>query len=202
MNQQGEAIKEFKLPEVLLNQVIKPTVVHQVAVGYAANARAGTAHTKTRGEVSGGGKKPWRQKGTGRARHGSIRSPLWVGGGVTFGPRSTKNFSHNLTKELKNQAKAMVVADYFLGGKVTLIETLPNSQKTKDFAKLLSSLKLKNRRTLILLTKDEQPLRRGLNNLPEVTVMAVREFNAYAGLRYPRWLMSEAGANELVKMIS
>ena len=84
--------------------------MHQVVVAYEANRRAGTAHTKTRAEVSGGGRKPWRQKGTGRARHGSIRSPLWVGGGVTFGPRSSRNYQQKINKSVKEQALKAIQA--------------------------------------------------------------------------------------------
>lgn len=202
LNKQGEAVKDFTLPADLAKLVIKPGLVHQVVVAYAANRRAGTAHTKTRDEVSGGGKKPWRQKGTGRARHGSIRSPIWVGGGVVFGPRSTRNYEQSLSQELKHQAKAMVVVDYLNSQKVLAVESLPETTKTKEFASLLKDLKIYNRRTLVLLTKAEQPLRRAITNIKGVEVMAVKEFNAYDGLRYPRWLISEAGLNELTKLIA
>ncbi len=202
MNNQGEAVKDFSLPAALTKLVIKPSVIHQVVVAYAANARAGTAHTKTRNEVSGGGKKPWRQKGTGRARHGSIRSPIWVGGGVVFGPRASKNYQQKLSSELKQQAKAMVVADYLSNSKVFVVDAWPQTTKTKELAALLKSLKIYNRRTLILLTKAEQPLRRAIINIKNTKVMAVNELNTYDGLRWPRWLISEAGLNELIKLIA
>ena len=202
VNVKGEAVKNFVLPAALLEQKIKPGLIHQVVVAYAANRRAGTAHTKTRGEVSGGGRKPWRQKGTGRARHGSTRSPIWKGGGVVFGPRRDRRYAQSLSSELKNQARAMVVADYFTSHKVMVVNEMPLTEKTKVFAQLLRDLKIDGRRTLVLLTKAEQPQRRALLNLPEVEVMAVREFNAYDGLRYPRWLVSEAGAAELIKLVA
>lgn len=201
-NVKGEAVKDYVLPEAIAKRVIKPGLVHQVVVAYAANRRAGTAHTKTRDEVSGGGKKPWRQKGTGRARHGSTRSPIWVGGGVVFGPRSTRNYEQGLSQELKTQAKTMVLADYLNSNKVFVVDTLPETTKTKEAANLLKGLKIYNRRVLVLLTKAEQPFRRALLNIKGVEVMAVREFNAYDGLRYPRWLVSEAGVKELARLIS
>ncbi|MDP3986564.1 MAG: 50S ribosomal protein L4 [Candidatus Veblenbacteria bacterium] len=201
VNAQGEAVRELALPEAVRTRSLKSGLVHQVVVAYAANRRAGTAHTKTRDEVAGGGRKPWRQKGTGRARHGSIRSPLWVGGGVVFGPRSTRNYTQRLPRELKNQARAMVVGDYLASAKVTVVNELPQADKTKVFATLFKDLKLSGRRTLVLLTSSEQSLRRGLMNLPKVEVMGVREFNAYDGLRYPRWLVSQAGAAELIKFV-
>lgn len=201
LNAQGKAVKDFTLPSDLVEQKVKPAVVHQVVVAYAANRRANTAHTKTRGEVRGGGKKPWRQKGTGRARHGSTRSPIWVGGGVVFGPRSDRDYSQSLPGALKKQAKSMVVAEYFIAGKVIVVDELPQADKTKVFAKLLKDLKISGRRTLVLLTDKEKSLRRALGNLPGVEVMATKELNAYDGLRYPRWLVSEAGANELIKLV-
>ena len=202
LNTKGEEVKDFVVPASLLAQNIKPELVHQVVVGYAANRPARTVHIKTRAEVCGGGKKPWRQKGTGRARHGSIRSPLWVGGGVVFGPRNTRNYEQRLPTQLKNQAKKMVIADYVNSGKTMVVAEWPESAKTKEFALMFKALKISGRRTLVLLTDKEKSLRRALNNLPNVEVMAVKELNAYDGMRWPRWLVSEAGAAELIKMVS
>lgn len=202
LNSRGEKVGDFSLPSALTERKIKPGLIHQVVVAYAANRRAGTAHTKTRGEVAGGGRKPWRQKGTGRARHGSIRSPLWVGGGVVFGPRKEKNYQQVLPEELKVQARSMVIADYFTAGKVTIIDALPQADKTKVWAQLLKDLKITKRRLLVLLTDKEKALRRALVNLPGVEVMGTKELNAYDGLRYPRWLVSEAGAQEIIKLAS
>lgn len=202
LNTKGESVRQLPLTAAVLQQTVKPAVVHQVVVGYAANRRAGTAHTKTRDEVAGGGKKPWKQKGTGRARHGSIRSPLWVGGGVVFGPRSTRNFKHRLTDELKRQAKAMVVSDYLTAGRVLVVDELPQADKTKVYASLLKELKLKQGvDVLVLLTQAERAARRGMNNLRGVTVMGLRELNAYDGLRFRRWLVSGQGLTELMATV-
>ena len=100
-NTEGKEVGEKKLRDDVFGVTVNPAFVHEIMVGIKANARKPWAHTKERGEVRGGGKKPWRQKGTGRARHGSIRSPLWKGGGVTFGPRNERNFDKKINRKAK-----------------------------------------------------------------------------------------------------
>ncbi len=202
VDSKGQAVKQVELPSTVLERKVKPSVVHQVVVGYAANRRAGTAHTKDRSEVSGGGKKPWKQKGTGRARQGSIRAPQWVGGGVVFGPRNTRNYSHRLTDELKHSALAMVVADALRSGNVTVVDSFPTEPKTKVFAAFLKAVQpAGTKRSLVLLTEGEREMRRGLQNLPNTGVMAVKQLNAYDGLSFPRWVVSQLGLTELLKAI-
>lgn len=202
VNAQGQPVRQFELPPAVLEQKVKPGVVHQVVVGYAANRRAGTAHTKDRSEVSGGGRKPWKQKGTGRARQGSTRAPQWKGGGVVFGPRNTRNWRHRLTGELKGAGLAMVVADYLRSGQVTVVDQFPTEPKTKVFAGFLKAVKpTGTRRCLVLLTEGERGLRRGLANLPQVGVMGVRQLNTYDGMSWSRWIVSSNGLADLLKAI-
>lgn len=200
-NTEGKPAREAMLPAAVAGFAVKPSVVHQVAVAYAAGKRAGTAHTKTRDEVRGGGKKPWKQKGTGRARHGSTRSPIWIGGGVVHGPRNTRNWEQRLPEKLKRVALAMVVADYLKSGKVIVVESWPTEQKTKVFAALFKELKLA-RSCAALLLEEEKGARQGLANLSRVEVMGLRQLNAYDGLRYPKWVVSAAGFAKLCSIVS
>lgn len=198
---QGKQVREESLPAEVVSYAVKPALVHQVTVAYASNQRAGTAHTKTRDEVSGGGKKPWKQKGTGRARHGSTRSPIWIGGGVVHGPRNTRNWELRLPDKLKQGALSMVIADYLKAGKVLVVESWPTEQKTKVFASLLKELKVKGSCAALLLD-DEKSTRQGLANLPRVEVMGLRQLNAYDGLRYQRWIVSMAGFKKLCSIVA
>ncbi|HOZ37016.1 MAG TPA: 50S ribosomal protein L4 [bacterium] len=141
-NQSGSVVKEINLNPNIFDVKINPDLVHQAAIAQMANARQVLAHTKTKGEVRGGGKKPWRQKGTGRARHGSSRSPLWVGGGITFGPRNTHNFSQKINKKMKRQALFCCLTDRTKDQDLVLIDELNLSEwKTKNFASLILNLK-------------------------------------------------------------
>ena len=109
-NQEGKVVGDATLPKGIFEVKLNTDLVHQIAVSLSANNRQISAHTKNRGEVSGGGKKPWRQKGTGRARHGSIRSPLWKGGGVTHGPRVERVFEKDIPKKMRRKALFMVLS--------------------------------------------------------------------------------------------
>src|SRR3989337_4278480 len=121
-NQIGEKIGQQKLSAAVFGAKIVPHLIHEAVVSMRSNARRSTAHTKTRGEIRGGGKKPWKQKGTGRARHGSIRSPLWRGGGVTFGPTSDRNFFRKVNRKTKRMGLLTVLTAKAAEGKVIVLE--------------------------------------------------------------------------------
>ncbi|MEQ1499846.1 MAG: 50S ribosomal protein L4 [Parcubacteria group bacterium] len=140
-NQKGKESGKVTLPESVFGLKWNADLVHQVVVSMESSARPNVAHTKNRGEVSGGGKKPWQQKGTGRARHGSTRSPIWRHGGVTHGPRSDKNFDRKINKKMKAKALYTILSDKFKNGKVLFIDDLSlKAIKTKDAREVLSSL--------------------------------------------------------------
>ncbi len=141
-SQQGDKVGQVELNPSIFGVEINSTLIHQAVVTQLANARKVLAHTKDRSEVSGGGRKPWRQKGTGRARHGSIRSPLWIGGGVTFGPTKYRNFSKKINKKMKRKAIFMALSDRVKEGQLVILDKLEIKQpKTKEFVELLKNLK-------------------------------------------------------------
>lgn len=130
-------------------------LIHEVVTGLQANRRQVLAHTKTRGEISGGGKKPWKQKGTGRARVGSIRSPLWRGGGIIFGPRKDRNFKVKINKQIKSNVFKMILSQKVADGRLLLVENSDfPANKTKLFVKFLQTLSLTGKRVLLALPKE------------------------------------------------
>jgi large subunit ribosomal protein L4 len=139
---QGDKLSQTDLNPAIFAVEVNPTLIHQAVVTQLANARKVLAHTKDRSEVSGGGRKPWRQKGTGRARHGSIRSPLWIGGGVTFGPTKHRNFAKKINKKMKRKALFMALSDRVKEGQMVILDKLEiKGAKTKEFVELVKTLK-------------------------------------------------------------
>ncbi len=140
-NQEGVEVEKINLPESIFSLPWKADLVHQVIVSLMSNKRTNVAHTKTRAEVSGGGKKPWQQKGLGRARHGSSRSPIWVGGGITHGPRKDTNYSRKVNKKMKAKALFTILSRKFRDNEVFFLDTLKaTSAKTKDALSTLKNL--------------------------------------------------------------
>lgn len=144
-NQNGKEAGKIDLPKDVFGQTWNADLVHQVVVSMMSNARENVAHAKTRGEVSGTGKKPWKQKGTGRARHGSMRSPLWVGGGVAHGPRNDKNFDRKVGKKMKAKALYTILSRKFKDGEILFVDNFdfakPKTADAVDSLKSLSSVK-------------------------------------------------------------
>lgn len=179
-NLKGEVVGEQDLNPSLFEVEVKPVVVQQVVVAQQANARHPWAHAKQRSEVRGGGKKPWKQKGTGRARHGSTRSPLWRGGGVTFGPESNRNFTKKINKKMKQSALRMVLSDKLAEGRLVLIDSLSLPEpKTKSMADILTKLPLKGRTTLFITGKDARNLILSGRNLQDVDFLGADSLNVY-----------------------
>ena len=140
-NIKGKEAGKVKLPEEMFALPWNANLVYETMNTMRTNARQPVAHTKTRGEVRGGGKKPWQQKGTGRARHGSSRSPIWVGGGTTFGPRNEQNYARKLNKKTKSKAFFTILSRKFKGNGIIFIDSLPFAKpKTKDAASFISAI--------------------------------------------------------------
>lgn len=140
-NVKGKEAGKVTLPENLFALPWNSDLVHQVVTSMQSSSRTPVAHTKTRGEVSGGGKKPWRQKGTGRARHGSTRSPIWVGGGVAHGPRSDKNFDRKVNKKMKTKAFLTILSNKLRNGEVVFIDSIDMKEpKTKEAVGAIKAL--------------------------------------------------------------
>lgn len=176
-NMEGKVVSQRELAAEPFEAKVNEGLVHLAAEAQMANSRVAAGHTKTRGEVRGGGKKPWKQKGTGRARHGSIRSPIWIGGGITFGPRSNRNFSKKINRKTKKAALAMALADKvraeaFLGLEAMKIE----DGKTKVMAAMLKKLPV-GRKILLVLPKSDAMVVRASRNLQNLWTVAAGDLN-------------------------
>jgi len=177
-NLTGEVVGEQELNPGVFNVEVNPVLVQQIAVAQTANARKPWAHTKERSEVRGGGKKPWKQKGTGRARHGSIRSPLWKGGGVTFGPRQERNFTKRVNKKMKQNALRMVLSDKLADERVILVDSLDLPEvKTKLVVNALDKLPKKGYRSLLVLNKGVQNVSLSARNISDVETVGAESLN-------------------------
>ncbi|NMC51445.1 50S ribosomal protein L4 [Candidatus Kuenenbacteria bacterium] len=228
-NQSGEVIKEINLNPSIFAAKINEALVHQIAVAQMANKRQNLAHTKTKDEVRGGGKKPWRQKGTGRARHGSTRSPLWKGGGVTFGPRNDRDFTQKINKKMKRGAIFSCLSDKAADKNLIILENfnLPEI-KTKEFGKIIFNLKnalsLKNKKisektseksqkkeknvdlkkySLSLLVASDKKiadLSRAGRNIPGIKITNVNSLNVLDLLRYKNLILTEESLPTIEKI--
>ncbi len=183
-NLQGAAGAEIELSDKVFG--VKPNVVliHQVYEAMRANARQPWADTKNRGEVRGGGKKPWPQKGTGRARHGSIRSPIWKGGGVAFGPLSTRNYEQKINKKMSQQAVRMCLSGKLNDGQFVVLETMPTDGKTKTLAGVRQQLPGQGKTTLIVTDKVNATVMRAVRNIPKVAIARAEDLNVMDLLQY------------------
>jgi len=197
-NQQGEEKGEARLPNNIFDVKTNPDLLYQVTICQMANRRQGTAHTKDRSEVRGGGTKPWVQKGTGRARHGSIRSPLWIGGGVTFGPRKEKNWTKRIPKKMRRKALLMALSEKARNKKILLLDELKiDNPKTKIIYEILKNLHCENQSCLIVTPSLNKDIVLAARNIPRVGVREARELNALDVLSYKYLIMPK----ESVKII-
>jgi large subunit ribosomal protein L4 len=178
-NVKGSQIGEVELNKDIFNVDINEHVVHEAVTAQLAAKRNGTASTKTRGEVSGGGRKPWRQKGTGRARHGSIRSPIWVGGGTTFGPRP-RDYDKKLPKKVKKLAVKSALTAKVNEDELIIVDKMEfDKPKTKEMIKVLEALKVNDQKVLILTANKDEELYKSARNIPGVKVLVASAINVY-----------------------
>ncbi|MCF7836097.1 MAG: 50S ribosomal protein L4 [Candidatus Marinimicrobia bacterium] len=194
-NQNGEETGKIKLSDKFFDLPWNDDLIHQVVVSMQANKRITIAHAKTRAEVRGGGAKPWRQKGTGRARHGSRRSPIWIGGGVTHGPLKEKDYSKKINKKMKQKAMLVALSQKIRDGEMLILDNLKiDEPKTKQADTVVSNLsklkgfekmKTKKKNSALFLTdKRDENILRSFNNLPGVAVEESRNANLLDVLTY------------------
>ena len=177
-SQEGKEISQTLLPKEIFEVPASLDLIHQVAVSQMANRRRIIAHTKDRSEVRGGGKNPWRQKGTGRARHGSIRSPIWRGGGVTFGPTKKRVFKKKIPKKMRKKALFMVLSAKAKDNLLIVLDKFNLDQvKTKLMIQVLNKLPSRNQSSLIALPKVEKSLVLSTRNIPKVETIEARNLN-------------------------
>jgi large subunit ribosomal protein L4 len=179
-NMDGERIGTYIVPDELLQEKLNIPLLHQVVVAHLANKRQGTHSTKTRGEVRGGGRKPWPQKGTGRARQGSIRAPQWVGGGVVHGPKP-RDYDQKINKRVRKTAIRMAWILKLQEGQVYLVEGLEeiDKPKTRVFKDLLEKLGLSERKVLLLLPEKNEAVLKSVNNLTNVDRLPILQPSTY-----------------------
>jgi len=222
-NMIGEKVGEQALEPKLFGVTVKPVVVHQVAVAQRSLSRTVLAHTKDRSDVSGGGRKPWQQKGTGRARHGSTRSPIWRGGGVTFGPTNERNFATKVNKRIRQQAMLMCLSDKAANEKITLVDQLElKEMKTRKLYNILQNLGLRTRpaklkkaadavkgktekkvskepSVLLVLPHSDRNLQRSARNIQRLETISANSLNVMTLLEHDVLLLSVGALKEIEK---
>ena len=185
----GKKVSTIDINENIFSNDFNNDLVHRVIVAYLANQRQGTQSAKTRSEVRGGGRKPWRQKGTGRARHGSNRSPIWVGGGITFAPKP-RSYRKNVNKKEKREAIRQILGYKLREGAIVVVDKLPFKEiKTKPVAEALNKL-VGDNKTLILLPEANEIIFKSAKNIDKTFVKFVSEVNAYEVLNNKKILMT------------
>jgi large subunit ribosomal protein L4 len=196
-NIEGKKVAQVELDAHVFDVEKNDALLHQVYVAQAANRRSGTAHTKIRSEVRGGGRKPWRQKGTGNARAGSIRSPLWRGGGVIFGPLKKRNYTKSINEKMKQKALCIALSEKVRSEKFFVIDSLQlKEMKTKNIATLLNALKI-DKSVLMGLATVEAPTYKAARNIQKTSPMETRKFNVYDVMNAECIVLSKDSLQEL-----
>ena len=198
----GKEARTVDLPENIFGLNWNADLVHQVVVGMQSNARANTAHTKDRSEVRGGGRKPWQQKGTGQARHGSKRSPIWKGGGITFGPRAERNYDKKINKKMRSKALLVALSQKLRDGQILFVESFEGtSGKTADMKKTLEAFAgvkgfetlntKKHNNVFLTAVAPETELKQSLNNIHHTSIADIANLNVVDVLNHRYLLISD-----------
>lgn len=202
-NLEGKVEGNVNLPKEIFEVPLNADLVHQIAVSLMANKRQSSAHVKFRGEVRGGGKKPWRQKGTGRARHGSTRSPIWKGGGITHGPRSERSWEREIPKKMRRKALFMVLSEKAKSKNLVVLDKIDlTAGKTKEMAKSLSKLPCKGASVLIALPDYDKKIFLASRNIKKVSVDDARNLNVLDLLNSKYLLMPKETIKTIEKTFS
>lgn len=196
----NKKVGQIVLSEAVFGAEVKPHLLHEVVVWQLAQRRQGTASTKTRVEVRGGGRKPWRQKGTGRARAGTRRSPLWRGGGVTFGPKP-RDFSYTLPRKVKKAALRSALSDKLGEGKLTVLKGFDLTQiKTRDFVEVMDNLATSD--ALVVTAAADEVLEKSSRNVPQIKVLRAEGLNVYDILKHDRLVLLEEAVAGIEEALS
>ena len=180
INKENKKVGTLDLPAGVFSVKWNPELVHQVVTAHLANKRNVVAHVKTRGEVAGGGRKPWRQKHTGRARHGSSRSPIWIGGGVTHGPRNERDFSKKINKKMRRAALYSILSKKFTDGQLVVVDNFNfGTSKTKEYALFFKHFFKKQASALVVVERETKNTFLGARNIPGVSIITTPSLNTY-----------------------
>ena len=191
----GKKVKDLELNDKVFGIEPNGNVVHSVVVNYLANQRQGTQNTKTRSEVAGGGRKPWRQKGTGRARQGSIRAPQWIKGGIALGPKP-RSYSYKVNKKERDLAIRSVLSAKLAEKELIVLDKLElKAIKTADMAKVLKNLKVEN--ALIVLPVKDENVVKSTNNIEKVETITDSTINSYEVLKHTNLIITEDAVKKL-----
>lgn len=193
--------KADKKTEKAVNDSFNSNLVHQVIVSQISNRRKSIAHTKDRSEVRGGGKKPWKQKGTGRARHGSSRSPIWIGGGVTFGPRNEKNFKRTIPKNIRRKALLEILEEKKKSNNIIFVDKI-EALKTKQASEFLKKNSLLSDKCLIVLKDMDKKTILSFRNIPNAKTIQMKDLNCLDVLTAKKIVITEECLEESKKMFN
>ncbi|WP_129598569.1 50S ribosomal protein L4 [Anaerophilus nitritogenes] len=195
-NVSGQQVGEIELNEAIFGAEINGSVMHEVVKNYLANQRQGTQSAKTRAEVRGGGRKPWRQKGTGRARQGSIRSPQWIGGGVVFAPKP-RDYRYTLPKKVKRLAMKSALSSKVKENQMIVLDEFKiDAYKTKDMVNILNNLKAEKKALIVLDVKNDYVVK-SASNIKGVTTTLVNTLNVYDILNHDKFIVTKDAVHKI-----